>query len=73
MWKFLIPMAAFVGLVVLFAVGLNPDRDVTIVIRRGQDQNDAFARDECDALYAHTPYLERAIDDYLDSLKRLAA
>jgi cytochrome c biogenesis protein CcmG/thiol:disulfide interchange protein DsbE len=28
MWKFLIPMAAFVGLVVLFAVGLNPDRDV---------------------------------------------
>jgi cytochrome c biogenesis protein CcmG/thiol:disulfide interchange protein DsbE len=28
MWKFLLPMTAFVGLVVLFAVGLNPDRDV---------------------------------------------
>jgi ABC-type nitrate/sulfonate/bicarbonate transport system substrate-binding protein len=48
----------------LFAsVGLDADRDVTIVIRRGQDQNDAFAADQCDALYAHTPYLERAIDD----------
>lgn len=48
----------------LFAsVGLDADRDVRIVIRRGQDQNDAFARDECDALYAHTPYLEKALDD----------
>lgn len=28
MWKFLIPMAAFVGLVVLFALGLNPNRDI---------------------------------------------
>ena len=28
MWKFLIPAAAFVGLVVLFAVGLNPNRDI---------------------------------------------
>ena len=28
MWKFLIPAAAFVGLVVLFAVGLNPSRDI---------------------------------------------
>ncbi len=48
----------------LFAsVGLDADRDVTIVIRRGQDQNDAFAADQCDALYAHTPYLEHALDD----------
>ena len=48
----------------LFAsVGLDADRDVTIVIRRGQDQNAAFAADQCDALYAHTPYLERAIDN----------
>jgi len=48
----------------LFAsVGLDADRDVKIVIRRGQDQNAAFATDECDALYAHTPYLEHAIDD----------
>lgn len=28
MWKFLIPVAAFVGLVVLFVLGLNPNRDI---------------------------------------------
>jgi cytochrome c biogenesis protein CcmG/thiol:disulfide interchange protein DsbE len=28
MWKFLLPFAAFVALVVLFAVGLNPKRDI---------------------------------------------
>jgi cytochrome c biogenesis protein CcmG, thiol:disulfide interchange protein DsbE len=28
MWKFLIPFAAFVGLFVLFAFGLNPKRDI---------------------------------------------
>jgi cytochrome c biogenesis protein CcmG, thiol:disulfide interchange protein DsbE len=28
MWKFLLPFAAFVGLVVLFAFGLNPSRDI---------------------------------------------
>jgi len=28
MWKFLLPFAAFVVLVVLFAVGLNPNRDI---------------------------------------------
>jgi cytochrome c biogenesis protein CcmG, thiol:disulfide interchange protein DsbE len=28
MWKFLIPFAAFIGLVVLFAFGLNPSRDI---------------------------------------------
>jgi len=28
MWKFLLPFAAFVGLVVLFAFGLNPKRDI---------------------------------------------
>ncbi len=48
----------------LFAsVGLDADEDVAIVIRRGQDQNAAFAADQCDALYAHTPYLERALDN----------
>jgi ABC-type nitrate/sulfonate/bicarbonate transport system substrate-binding protein len=45
------------------SVGLDADRDVKIVIRRGQDQNQAFADDDCDALYAHTPFLEKAIDD----------
>lgn len=28
MWKFLVPIVAFVGLVVLFALGLNPNRDI---------------------------------------------
>ena len=28
MWKFLLPFAAFVGLVVLFAFGLTPSRDI---------------------------------------------
>ena len=28
MWKFLLPFAAFLALVVLFALGLNPNRDI---------------------------------------------
>ncbi|MDP9082207.1 MAG: DsbE family thiol:disulfide interchange protein [Pseudomonadota bacterium] len=28
MWKFLLPFVAFIGLVVLFAFGLNPSRDI---------------------------------------------
>ena len=28
MWKFLLPMVAFVGLAVLFVFGLNPNRDI---------------------------------------------
>jgi cytochrome c biogenesis protein CcmG/thiol:disulfide interchange protein DsbE len=28
MWKFLVPAAAFLGLVVLFVLGLNPHRDI---------------------------------------------
>jgi len=49
---------------VLFASeGQDADRDVRIVTRRGPLQNEAFENDECDALYAHTPYLETAIDD----------
>jgi ABC-type nitrate/sulfonate/bicarbonate transport system substrate-binding protein len=49
---------------VLFASeGQDADRDVQIVTRKGPTQNQAFAADECDALYAHTPYLETAIDD----------
>lgn len=48
----------------LFAsVGLDADALVRIVIRHGKDQNEAFGRDECDALFAHTPYLETALDD----------
>jgi ABC-type nitrate/sulfonate/bicarbonate transport system substrate-binding protein len=48
----------------LFASGgQDADRDIQIVTRKGPTQNQAFAADECDALYAHTPYLETAIDD----------
>ncbi|HEX8794149.1 MAG TPA: ABC transporter substrate-binding protein [Polyangiaceae bacterium] len=48
----------------LFAsVGLDADSLVKLVIRHGKDQNEAFAHDECDALFAHTPYLETALDD----------
>jgi NitT/TauT family transport system substrate-binding protein len=43
--------------------GLDADRLVTVVIRHGNEQNDAFAKGEVDALYAHTPYLETALDD----------
>jgi cytochrome c biogenesis protein CcmG/thiol:disulfide interchange protein DsbE len=28
MWKFLLPMAAFIALVIFFAMGLNPKRDI---------------------------------------------
>jgi ABC-type nitrate/sulfonate/bicarbonate transport system substrate-binding protein len=43
--------------------GLVADDVVKIVVRHGKDQNDAFAADECDALYAYTPYVEKALDD----------
>jgi NitT/TauT family transport system substrate-binding protein len=46
----------------LFAsVGLDADHDVQMVILHGKEQNAAFAKHEVDALYAHTPYLEKAI------------
>jgi NitT/TauT family transport system substrate-binding protein len=45
------------------SVGLDADALVHTVIRHGKDQNDAFAHGECDALFAHTPYLETALDD----------
>jgi ABC-type nitrate/sulfonate/bicarbonate transport system substrate-binding protein len=41
--------------------GLEAEKIVTIVRLMGEQQNDAFARGEVDALYAHTPFLERAI------------
>ncbi len=43
--------------------GLDADATIKVVIRHGKDQNDAFAHDQCDALYAHTPYVETALDD----------
>jgi ABC-type nitrate/sulfonate/bicarbonate transport system substrate-binding protein len=42
--------------------GLDADATVKMVIRHGKDQNAAFEHGECDALYAHTPFLEAAID-----------
>lgn len=41
--------------------GLVADEIVEIVILHGKSQNAAFAAKEVDALYAHTPFLERAI------------
>lgn len=47
---------------VLFAhAGMNADRDVQIVIRRGEDQIEALTSGAVDALYLHTPYLEDAL------------
>jgi NitT/TauT family transport system substrate-binding protein len=43
--------------------GLDADALVQIVVRLGKDQNRAFVHGECDALYAHTPYVETALDD----------
>jgi NitT/TauT family transport system substrate-binding protein len=40
---------------------LDADKIVTVVPLMGQEQNEAFATGKVDALYAHTPYLERAI------------
>lgn len=48
----------------LFAsVGLDADRDIRMVIFRGNEQNEAFGDGRVDALYAHTPYLEKALVD----------
>jgi ABC-type nitrate/sulfonate/bicarbonate transport system substrate-binding protein len=43
--------------------GLDADALVQIVMRHGKDQNEAFVHGECDALYAHTPFVETALDD----------
>lgn len=43
-------------------VGLDAARDSDIVIVDGENQSAAFADGSVDALYTHTPYLERALD-----------
>jgi len=43
------------------SVGLDADSDIEMVILNGAAQNPAFADGSVDALYAHTPYLERAL------------
>jgi len=41
--------------------GLDADKDARIVLLHGAAQNAAFGKGEVDVLFAHTPYLERAI------------
>ena len=49
---------------VLFeSVGLDADSDIEMVILQGDEQNPAFGQGRVDALYAHTPYLEKALVD----------
>jgi ABC-type nitrate/sulfonate/bicarbonate transport system substrate-binding protein len=45
------------------AVGLDPAKDFQIVVMTGHEQNEAFAAGKVDALFAHTPFLERALVD----------
>ncbi len=41
--------------------GLDADKDLELVILHGKEQNAAFTDKKVDALYAHTPFLEKAI------------
>jgi NitT/TauT family transport system substrate-binding protein len=43
------------------SAGLEADSHIEMVIVDGDAQNQALANGEVDALYAHTPYLERAL------------
>lgn len=46
----------------LFAsVGLDVDKDIEMVVIHGEEQNQAFGDKRVDALYAHTPFLEKAL------------
>ena len=45
------------------AYGLDADHDIEMKIFHGKEQNDAFARGDVDALFAHTPYVEHALLD----------
>ena len=47
--------------VLLNSVGMDADSDIEIVVMSPEDENPAFGAGEVDALYAHTPYLERAL------------
>jgi NitT/TauT family transport system substrate-binding protein len=42
--------------------GLVADRDAQLVVVMGQEQNAAFEAGRVDALYAHSPYLEKALE-----------
>ncbi len=46
----------------LFAsVGMDVDRDIQMVVMPPEEENQAFGEGRVDALYAHTPFLERAL------------
>ena len=47
----------------LESVGLDAESDIEMVIVPGEEQNQAFEEGRVDALYAHTPYLEKAVVD----------
>lgn len=41
--------------------GLDADQELSLVILHGKEQNAAFTEGKVDALFAHTPYVERAL------------
>lgn len=43
------------------SVGLDADSHIEIVVMSPERENEAFGDGEVDALYAHTPFLERAL------------
>ncbi len=43
--------------------GMDANTDIEMVILRGVEQNQAFVDHRVDALYAHTPFLEKALVD----------
>jgi ABC-type nitrate/sulfonate/bicarbonate transport system substrate-binding protein len=42
---------------------MDADRDIQMKIFHGYEQNAAFARGDVDVLFAHTPYVEKALVD----------
>jgi len=55
------PASRFAALVT--AAGLDPAKDFQVVTMMGDEENEAFAQGRVDALFAHTPFLERALVD----------
>lgn len=48
---------------VFAAEGLDADQEIVLHVAPGKDQNDLFGAGRVDALFAHTPYLEKALLD----------
>lgn len=55
------PASRFAALVT--AAGLDPKKDFRVVTVTGDEENEALATGRVDALFAHTPFLERALVD----------